>query len=96
MEYIARSSNGRTTVSGTVYLGSSPSLAVLNSREKLREESDWYHFRLGLEQRSHVLIPIKTDELVTRQISRVAKFSRGREMYSWSMSRTRSLIEKIL
>lgn len=28
---IARSSNGRTTVSGTVYLGSSPSLATKNS-----------------------------------------------------------------
>lgn len=28
---IARSSNGRTTVSGTVYLGSNPSLAAIES-----------------------------------------------------------------
>ncbi len=32
MENIARSSNGRTTVSGTVYLGSSPSLAASDTR----------------------------------------------------------------
>ncbi len=30
MKYIARSSNGRTTDSGSVYLGSNPSLAAVN------------------------------------------------------------------
>ena len=30
--FIARSSNGRTTVSGTVYLGSNPSLAAVINR----------------------------------------------------------------
>lgn len=41
---IARSSNGRTTVSGTVYLGSSPSLATRNNK-KIKAQLWSFYYR---------------------------------------------------